>query len=151
MQLLNDPALKKINFVPLLEETLNECTTPSILKRGFTKCGLVRWNPTAADTSKIPTMDAGSAVTNRSSLERMRSGKAFLGGYIGEGKLQSFQDSGNEWIGDSQDHFLFLLWKKWQLYHENKKEAAMEKGSQKQERAETRKEVHEECESSKKL
>ncbi|KAJ8882898.1 hypothetical protein PR048_014724 [Dryococelus australis] len=196
MKSLNDPALKKIHFAPLLEETLNECITPSILKNGFRKCGLVSLNPAAIDTSKIPTMDAGPAVTNISSSERLRAGKAFLEGYIREGKLKSFRDSGNEWKGNSQDHSLFLFWKKvnedcflqyrlqenlqanesygmdyteqngennneeneepltskqWQLYRENKKEAAMEKGIQKQEKAEARKAKQEERESAKKL
>ncbi|KAJ8879232.1 hypothetical protein PR048_019838, partial [Dryococelus australis] len=84
MQHLNYPALKKIHVAPLLEETLNGCITASILKNGFRKCVLVPWNPAAVDTSKIPTMDTGPAVTNRSSSERLRAGHAFLEGYIGK-------------------------------------------------------------------
>ncbi|KAJ8897978.1 hypothetical protein PR048_003338 [Dryococelus australis] len=85
----------------------NDCITPSILKYGFRKCGFLSWTPAAVDTYKIPTMDAGPAVTNRSSSEQLRAGKTFLEGYIGEGKLQSFLNS-----GVSQDNSPFLLWKK---------------------------------------
>ncbi|KAJ8892608.1 hypothetical protein PR048_005189 [Dryococelus australis] len=73
---------------------------------------LVTWittvskNPAAVDTSKIATMDAGPAVTNRSSSERLLAGKAFLEGYIGEDQVncesEVSQHNGHEGNGERQ-------------------------------------------------
>lgn len=38
------PILRKIHFCPLLERVLTEKLTPSILKNGLRKCGLVPWD-----------------------------------------------------------------------------------------------------------
>ncbi|KAJ8887516.1 hypothetical protein PR048_013732 [Dryococelus australis] len=149
MQHLNDPALKK--------------------------CGLVLNNPAAVDTSKIPTMDAGPAVTNRSSLERLRAGKVLLERYIGEEDcfihchLQEDIQANESYVmyiteqnGENNNEEneepcaaneinTMTQSNQWQLYHEKKKEAAMENGIQKQVRAEARKAKQEGRESAKKL
>ncbi|KAJ8887474.1 hypothetical protein PR048_013689, partial [Dryococelus australis] len=199
MQYLDDQALKKIHFAPLLAETLNEYITPSILKSGFRKFGLVLWNPAAVDTSKIPTMDAGPAYRLQEDLQanecygmdhteqndennneeneepteenainimtqtnidqvNCESEVSQHNGHEGNGERQTLEiqssvpDNEAENSPDFQDVTTNRMTpKQWQLYYEKKKEAAMEKGRQKQERAQARKAKQEGRESAKKL
>lgn len=114
MNHLDQPVLKKIHFAPLLEETLVQSITPSILQNGFRKTGLVPWNPKAIDYSKIPSVngDLIPAITNPSTPEVKRAGLEFLEKYIEKEKLASFQSSSDVWEGNVNDHSLFFTWKK---------------------------------------
>lgn len=111
---LDQPVLKKIHFARLLEETLAEFITPSILQNGFRKTGLVPWNPEAVDYSKIPalTNDVAPSTYRSSTSEELRVGLEILEKYIEEDKLSSFRSSNDVWEGNMNDHSLFLLWKK---------------------------------------
>lgn len=113
---LDQPVLKKIHFAPLLEETMAECITPSILQNGFRKTGLVPWNPEAVDYSKIPTAsrpnDPAPSTSRHIIPKEIRVGLECLEMYIDKEKLESFRSSSDVWEGNVNDCSLFLVWKK---------------------------------------
>ncbi|XP_077294939.1 uncharacterized protein LOC143917331 [Arctopsyche grandis] len=53
----NESTSNNKNFALLLKETLADYITPSVLKDGFRKCGLVPWNLAAVDLSNLSNLD----------------------------------------------------------------------------------------------
>ncbi|CAH0560708.1 unnamed protein product [Brassicogethes aeneus] len=100
------PVLRKIHFCPLLEKVLADKLTPSILKNGFRKCGLVPWN-VGAITFPNQKIDI---VKKERKLQELKDGIHFMEKYIDKEKLISFKSSEN-WNGDNQDLSLFTFYK----------------------------------------
>lgn len=111
------PILRKIHFCPLLERVLTEKLTPSILKNGFRKCGLVPW-----DVSAIPFPNQKiDIVKKEQKLQELKGGIHFMEKYIDKNKLISFKSSEN-WNGDNQDLSLFTFYKNICLEYNNLEE-----------------------------
>lgn len=114
----NDGAeFKNIDFCKLLEKAIEESVTSKILKNGFRKCGLVPWDISAVDFTKVP-LSINAQNINETGEELNNSTINFFDSFeanIPPETLKIFRDHENStgWKSSIplEDHSLFRMWK----------------------------------------
>lgn len=120
----NARRLKREDFGPVIEKSIEETLKKETLKNGFRKCGLYPFNENAVDYSRLITTSATSSnpdsrASSVSSLPRIsataQKSSEFLTHFeelLETEKLDAFQQCSGEWIGDIRDENLYYFWKK---------------------------------------